>query len=167
MARAVHRHVIWDHIDWKATVHNHQPVDYHCPFCSLSAEQAPDVVYRTERVFALVSPRWWPNNPGHLLIIPIAHHENLYDLPASEGLAVFEATRLLARTMRRVYGCDGVSTRQHNEPSGGQDVWHFHQHLFPRYPHDNLYGTSAEPDWLPSHQRQEFATKLRAALNQH
>ena len=41
--------------------------------------------------------------------------------------------------MKAAYGCPGISTCQHNEPAGGQDVWHFHVHVFPRYLEDNLY----------------------------
>jgi histidine triad (HIT) family protein len=95
----------------------------------------------------------------------VAHHENLYDLPAADGHAIFDDTQMLARVMRRAYDCEGVSTRQHNEPAGNQDVWHFHQHLFPRYPGDDLYGTLPQPDWLPVDRRRAYAERLRAALN--
>lgn len=62
-------------------MHNHEPVGYDCPFCNFTPDRKPDVVHRDERVFAIISPRWWPRNAGHLLIIPRAHHENVYDLP--------------------------------------------------------------------------------------
>jgi hypothetical protein len=42
--------------------------------------------------------------------------------------------------MRDAFGCEGISTRQHNGPAGNQDVWHFHLHVFPRYPNDGLCG---------------------------
>ncbi|MFE7505543.1 HIT family protein [Promicromonospora sp. NPDC057488] len=145
-------------------LHNHEPAGYDCPFCDFTAEREAEVVYRDDRVFATIAPRWWPRNPGHVLIVPVAHHENLYDLPAADGHAVFDATRLLARAMRTAYDCAGVSTRQHNEPAGNQDVWHFHQHLFPRYPGDDLYGTLPEPDWLPVERRRAYAERLRDAL---
>jgi hypothetical protein len=31
--------------------------------------------------------------------------------------------------------------RQHNEPAGNQEVWHYHLHVFPRYARDDLYGS--------------------------
>ncbi|MCL6603676.1 MAG: HIT domain-containing protein [Paenibacillus sp.] len=49
----------------------------------------------------------------------------------------------VAKALKAQYKCDGVSTRQHNEPHGNQDVWHYHLHIFPRYEGDNLYRTSA------------------------
>lgn len=107
------------------------------------------MVYRDERVYAMVRPQWWPRNPGHLLIIPVAHRENIYDLPSADGHAIFDATRLLARAMRTAYECAGVSTRRHNEPAGGQSVWHFHQHLFPRYPATTSTARRRSPSGSP------------------
>ena len=45
--------------------------------------------------------------------------------------------------MKAAFSCDGVSTRQHNEPAGYQEVWHYHLHVFPRYGADELYRSSA------------------------
>ena len=59
---------------------------------------------------------------------------------------------MMALTMKVVYSCDGISTRQHNEPAGNQDVWHYHLHVTPRYKDDVFYSTgesscqSAESD---------------------
>ena len=57
---------------------------------------------------------------------------------------IFEVHKLekrIANALKKVYKCDGVSSRQHNEPAGNQDVWHYHLHVFPRYVDDNLYGS--------------------------
>lgn len=74
-------------------------------------------------------------------------------------------TRRVALVFKATYRCDGVSTRQHNEPSGNQDVWHYHVHVFPRYRNDNLYGTR-RGDSTPEG-RQPYAAKLRAFLAEH
>ncbi|MDN3240096.1 HIT family protein [Glycomyces tritici] len=65
---------------------------------------------------------------------------------------------------RETYGCDGVSTRQHNEPAGNQDVWHLHVHVFPRYEGDRLYATKALPGWAAPEERQVYAERLRASF---
>ncbi len=82
-------------------------------------------------------------------------------------------TRLLARIQevarevtigfKEIYECDGVSSRQHNEPAGNQDVWHYHLHVFPRWQGDRLYlerrrSTSPEA-------RRPYAERQRAWLN--
>jgi histidine triad (HIT) family protein len=96
-------------------------------------------VRRTAEAIAFVSPRWWPNNHGNLLVVPVRHYENLYELPAEAGHAVHDLVQEVAIAMRLTYGREGVSTRQHNERAGGQDVWRYHVHVFPRYADDELY----------------------------
>lgn len=149
---------------------NHEPPGYRCPFCFLLAggetevNSQQDVVLRAKLATALISPRWWPNNPGHVLVIPNAHHENLYDLPAEHGHAIHDVVREIAIALRGAYGCQGVSTRQHNEPAGNQDVWHHHVHVYPRYPNDNLYGSAPHTGFAPAEQRWAHAAKLRSHL---
>jgi histidine triad (HIT) family protein len=150
---------------------NHEPPGYPCPFCRLLAGEETvlngvrDVVLRTELATALIAPRWWPANEGHVLVIPNAHHENLYDLPARYGYAVHDVIQQVACAMRTAYGCAGTSTRQHNEPAGDQEVWHFHTHVFPRYPGDNLYRTTVCTDFAPIAVRHAYADKLRSRLS--
>jgi histidine triad (HIT) family protein len=122
----------------------HEPEGYECPFCRIAGGHLPErVVYRNERVMTLVNIRWWENNPGGCLVVPIEHHENVYELPARLGTPIQAAVREIALAMKSALGCDGVSTRQHNEPAGNQDVWHHHTHVFPRWHGDGLYGSRA------------------------
>lgn len=76
----------------------------------------------------VASARW--ANPGHILILPNPHFENIYDLPESYAAAIHHAARMITLALKESYGCDGVSTRQHNEPGDNQDVWHYHLHVF-------------------------------------
>jgi histidine triad (HIT) family protein len=66
--------------------------------------------------------------------------------------------------MRKVFRCEGISTRQHNGPAGDQDVWHYHLHVIPRYPDDGLHAGRKVP--YASGERIELAARLRAALHQ-
>jgi histidine triad (HIT) family protein len=129
-------------------VYNHAPADYRCPFCRNIAEGVADgpleVLYRDDSVFVKMNPRWWPHNPGGALVIPNEHYENVFDLPAELGSPIQSAVRSAAIAMKLAFGCDGVSTRQHNEPAGNQDVWHYHVHVFPRWDGDDLYSTDGE-----------------------
>jgi histidine triad (HIT) family protein len=68
----------------------------------------------------------------------------------------------MAVAIRSTYGCDGISTRQHNEPAGYQDVWHYHVHVFPRYTDDLLYGTKPYPAYVTAEQRRPYADRLHA-----
>jgi histidine triad (HIT) family protein len=152
-------------------MHNHAPDDYACPFCTIAAgrfdslTQPGDLVLRTEHVTAFIAAHWWVANAGHVLVIPNAHYENLYDLPDEIGGQIHAAARRIAIALKQVYGCDGVSTRQHNEPAGNQDVWHYHLHVFPRYAGDELYLRTYEHRLTTPEERAPYAAKLRAALD--
>lgn len=152
-------------------MYNHAPLDYPCPFCRMAqgvfdayVRSAPeDIVYCDDRVMAFIAAKQWPNNHGHVLVVPTGHYENLYDLPDEPGLAIHRLARRVALAMKSPYGCEGVSTRQHNEPAGYQDVWHYHLHVFPRYTGDQLYETYGE--WMPAKERAAYAERLRTAVN--
>jgi len=148
-------------------MHNHAPPGYICPFCLVAdgTENAhvitlqDDVFYRDADIAAFVCAGCWPNNKGHALIIPNAHYENIYDLPLELSAKIHAFERELALAFKQVYRCDGVSSRQHNEPAGYQDVWHYHLHVFPRYEGDALY--QCEREALPPQERKTYAEKLR------
>lgn len=150
---------------------NHEPKDYACPFCLLvqggegKYNSQQDIIYRDKLVTAFVSPRWWPNNHGHVIIIPNKHFENLYDLPAEYAHRVQDVAKEVAIAFKEMYKCDGVSTRQHNEPAGGQDVWHYHLHVFPRYEGDNLYQSLPHLRFVPLEKRIVYAERLRNYFN--
>lgn len=151
-------------------VHTHEPAGYDCPFCRLQQgihndhNQPEDIVAVTEHAFARISPKWWPANPGAVLVIPRVHHENLYDIPTEVGHAVWDLTQQVAVAMRASYDCDGVSTRQHNEPAGNQDVWHLHVHVFPRHQDDRLYEQHLSTRWVTPPERAPYADRLAAEL---
>jgi histidine triad (HIT) family protein len=150
---------------------SHEPAAYDCPFCRLQRgvhndlNRAEDVVAVTDLAYARISPRWWPANPGAALVIPREHHENLYDLPPATGHAVWDLTQRVAVAMRETYSCDGTSTRQHNEPAGGQDVWHLHVHVFARHDGDELYERHRDSRYADGAERAEYAERLATALD--
>ncbi|MEU7819770.1 HIT domain-containing protein [Catellatospora sp. NPDC049133] len=105
-----------------------KPAGYQYPFCDLLAGQGDginepeDIVRRTEDAAALIAPRRWPNNLGHVLVVPTGHYENLYAIPTDAYRAVGDLVHEVAVAIRETYGCEGVSTRQHNEPAGHQSA---------------------------------------------
>ncbi|MEO5662432.1 MAG: HIT domain-containing protein [Nocardioides sp.] len=147
-----------------------EPAGYDCPFCRMQRgifnehNQPGDVVAVTDHAYARIAPKWWPGNPGAVLVIPREHHENLYGIPTHVGHAVWDLTQQVAIAMRRSYPCAGISTRQHNESAGNQDVWHLHVHVFPRTEGDDLYLRHREARWVGPDERMPYAEVLAAEL---
>lgn len=145
----------------------HAPSGYDCPFCGIAGtlpSPAPEsaVVLMDAHVFALVPAHYYAGITGNCLVLPRRHYENVLDIPDNLGSGFFRATRRLAHAMRKAFGCEGISTRQHNGPAGNQDVWHYHLHVFPRYPDDGLHAGQKLP--YTTGERIELAARLRAAL---
>jgi histidine triad (HIT) family protein len=149
---------------------SHAPPGYECPFCRLlrgvetDHNRLADIVWQDDRTTAFISPRWWPENHGHVLVIPNEHVENLYAIDDDLLGAVYATAKRIAIALKAAYGCEGTSTRQHNEPAGNQDVWHLHVHVFPRYFGDRLYQRHEEERWASPEERAPYAAKLRAVL---
>ena len=149
-------------------MYSHAPENYDCPFCRIvkgiesdGLSNQEDVIYHDDQVTAFVSLHWLPNNPGHVLVVPTRHIENIYNLTPDIAVYVYELARQVAIAFKEVYGCDGTSTRQHNEPAGYQDVWHFHMHVFPRYENDQLYNLSSQWRRTTPEERRPYAEKLK------
>lgn len=151
-------------------MYNHVPANYLCPFCALLRgithpdvySIQSDIVYHDSAVTAFLGSHQWPNNHGNVLVVPNEHFENLYDLPERYATDMHRATKKVALALKAVYACEGISTRQHNEPAGSQDVWHYHVHVTPRYTNDQFYGSQRQ--FMPESQRATHAAKIREYL---
>jgi len=150
---------------------DHEPSGYRCPVCRIVAgadrrdgfTKQADVVLRGGTVTAFVSFAWWPANPGHVLVVPNAHYENIYPIPDAVLAAVQAAGKRIALALKATYGCDGASFRQHNEPAGNQEIWHYHLQSS-RYHGDDLERRTRERRDTTPAERVPYAQKLRHSL---
>ncbi len=150
----------------------HAPENYRCPFCALvqridnphNHSHLSDVVYQDELVTALVALHQYPRNAPNILVIPNAHYENIFELPPALGADIQRVAQNIAFALKRAYACDGISTRQHNEPSGSQEIWHYHLHVTPRFRHDGFYRNIYDKFIMPTEQRAEHAARVKAHL---
>ena len=142
-----------------------------CTFCAIGAggdgirTTREDVVYRDQATTAFVAAKWWRGNEGHVLVIPNRHARDVYEIAEDDLAAVYGTAKRVAHAIRGSYGCEGTSMRQHNEPGGGQDVFHLHVHVFPRWAGDRLYERNAEARWTTPTERAPYVARLRDALS--
>lgn len=143
---------------------SHQPNGYHCPFCNIvSGSEDPSLILlRNESIIAVPSLHQQAGNLLSIIIFPIAHTENIYSLPEPIGASIFNATKKLAVALKRTFNCGGITIRQNNEPASGQDVWHYHVHVVPRFANDNY---NLEPRVImQASERIRYAGQIRANL---
>ena len=103
-----------------------------CVFCAILNRQAPaSIVYEDAHVMAFLDI--FPQNDGHTLVIPKKHHETIYTLSEEETAHLFNVARKVALAVKKTVDAQGITIAQHNEAAAGQDIFHMHVHVIPRY----------------------------------
>lgn len=149
------------------------PENYICPIClGIQEEESPDtlmrpsdIVYKDELITGFINSFFVGKNAGHIILVPNEHFENIYTLPAEYGHRIFDVAQKVAIALKEIYKCDGITTRQNNEPAGDQHAFHFHLHIFPRYKDDGYNAVQpSEKRLADPEERKEYAEKIKAAL---
>jgi histidine triad (HIT) family protein len=109
-----------------------------CIFCKIVANQVPSSrVYSDNLCTAFLDIR--PVNSGHLLVIPNEHSSFLSGLDPEVGAQMFRVAQRLAAALRSgVVPCDGVNLFLADGEVAGQEIFHVHLHVFPRFVGDSF-----------------------------
>ncbi len=103
-----------------------------CPLCRAAAASAE----RDPAGLAAVVADAWPSSPGHLLVVPLRHVADFFDLTEEETGACLRLLRAAARTLRRTHAPAGLNVGVNVGAAAGQTIAHVHVHLIPRYAGD-------------------------------
>ena len=106
-----------------------------CVFCRL-LQGGTGLVLAEPEVAAFLDHR--PLFPGHVLVVPRAHHETLNDLPPALLGPLFAAARRVAAAVEAAMQAEGSFVALNNRVS--QSVPHLHVHVVPRRRGDGLRG---------------------------
>lgn len=108
-----------------------------CVFCDIIEERVPaHIVVDEAEVMAFLDAR--PVFPGHTLVVPRQHVDNMLDCPADLLASLFLTARRLAAAMIGALGAQGSFVGVNNTVS--QSVAHLHVHVVPRKFKDGLRG---------------------------
>lgn len=148
----------------------HAPAGYRSPFLDLiegvevpgALSTQSDVFYRDAQLTAFIAAARYQEVGGNALIVPNVPYENLYAVPDRLLCTLHRFSKRVALAFKAVYGCDGVMLRQHNEPAGSQDVWHYHLHVIPRFEDDGFYAALPQKILTSAAEREPYARGLRA-----
>ncbi len=135
-----------------------------CLFCSLVAGDA-EVSFVNEGERAVVFMDIQPLVRGHMLVVPRVHASYLTDLDPEDGAELFRVGQRAAAALRRSnVKCEGVNFFLADGEAAGQDIFHVHLHIFPRYRSDG-FGLRLPPDYSvrPRAELDEVAEELAGA----
>ena len=139
--------------------------DQFCIFCEIVAGRADaSVVYEDEHVIAFLD--LFPVNEGHTLVIPKTHATYLNDMDADIGMRVFAAAQRLAQAVRDSgVRCEGVNLVLADGAAAGQEVFHVHLHVLPRYAGDQFGFRFGDKSQAAREDLEGTAEKIRSAVS--
>ena len=77
--------------------------------------------------------------PQHVLVVPSKHAASIDDLDEEVGGHLFAIAQKITRALRRSgVPCEGVDLFLANGKAAGQEVFHVHLHVFPRFAGDGF-----------------------------
>jgi diadenosine tetraphosphate (Ap4A) HIT family hydrolase len=138
-----------------------------CIFCDILAGRAEATfVYRDALCAAFMDIR--PVNPGHVLVVPVRHAEGLSATRPDEWKGITDLGKRIAAALRASdLKCEGVNLFLADGESAGQEVFHAHLHVLPRFQGDEFglrfpesYGHLPSRDAL-----EETADRIRSRLD--
>jgi len=108
-----------------------------CIFCQIVKKEIPaKIVYEDDDFLAFLDIN--PNNPGHTLVIPKVHHEDLFTLPEDVLQKLSLVIKKVALGVKQATKADGINLGMNNGSAAGQVIYHAHVHIIPRFKSDGL-----------------------------
>jgi histidine triad (HIT) family protein len=109
-----------------------------CIFCEFFAGRSPvSMIWEDDRVAVFVPFK--PVNRGHALVVPKVHAPYLADLDGDLAAHIMGiAQRTSAAIRASDLKCEGINLFLADGESAGQEVFHFHLHVYPRFSDDGF-----------------------------
>lgn len=110
-----------------------------CIFCAIIRGQAPAVkVFEDEKMLVIMDKK--PITNGHVLIIPKRHSEYLTEMNDDTLGEMFKMAKKVGIALKgSKLGCKGLNYFLSDGAEAGQDIFHVHLHVIPRYRKDGFY----------------------------
>ncbi len=106
--------------------------DDSCIFCKIVTRKAPaSILYENETAMVFLDIR--PLNLGHTLVIPKEHYVDIFDVPEELLSEIHVTAKRMSFAIKEATSADGISIIQQNGKAAGQDIFHLHVHVVPRY----------------------------------
>jgi histidine triad (HIT) family protein len=129
-----------------------------CIFCKIIAGKIPaKIIDQNNDVIVFLSLE------NHPLVIPKKHIQDIYEMDDETASEVMKEAVKIARAVKKGLNADGVNLLQSNESAAGQDVFHFHLHVRPRFKSDKTIFEFNNPN-TPEDEQKTTLEKIKQAL---
>lgn len=108
-----------------------------CIFCKIASGELPaQKVYEDSDTMAFLDIN--PINPGHTLVIPKDHFDNIEEIPETVLANVIMTVKKVGNAVKQGLKAKGYNLQVNNDPIAGRIIPHIHFHIIPRYEEDGL-----------------------------
>jgi histidine triad (HIT) family protein len=109
-----------------------------CPYCTPAGPAR--IVHRNDLALFIQDERFQGSLRHSGVIIPVAHRETVFDLTEPEIAATFKLLAVVKQWMDDEFRPAGYNIGWNCGATGGQDVFHAHMHVIPRFTEEPLAG---------------------------
>jgi ATP adenylyltransferase len=123
-----------------------------CVFCEAAKGNDDEknlVVHRGQYCFVILNA--YPYTPGHVMVVPYAHLDELTKLPAEAATEMMALSQRMEELLRELYRPDGINLGMNIGKAAGAGIaGHIHMHVLPRWVADaNFVSVVCETRVLP------------------
>jgi ATP adenylyltransferase len=123
-----------------------------CVFCDAvndGDDSKTGIVYRGKRCFVILNA--YPYTPGHVMVVPYAHLDELQKLSAEAAHEMMDLSQRMESVLRELYHPDGINLGMNIGKAAGAGIaGHIHMHVLPRWVADaNFLSVVGETRILP------------------
>ena len=112
-----------------------------CVFCQAAMEkddQKARIVHRGAHCFVILNT--YPYTPGHVMIVPYTHLDELQKLPMDAAHEMMALSQRMESVLREVYRPDGINLGMNIGKAAGAGIaGHIHLHVLPRWVADAIF----------------------------
>ncbi|HDZ18003.1 hypothetical protein LCGC14_0507210 [marine sediment metagenome] len=127
-----------------------------CIFCEIISNNIPSSKIHEDHIcIAILDIQ--PVNKGHVLIIPKEHHKLIIDYPEENLSHIFSIAQKINRALRKTeIKCEAVNYLLADGETAGQEIFHTHLHVIPRYRDDGFGLRFSKRDFSEKPDRNEL-----------
>lgn len=130
-----------------------------CLFCRIANKEVEAaVVYEDDAAIAFLDIH--PRSPGHVMVVPKKHSENVIDLPEAEVGPLFVAVKKVTETLQKALQPRGFTIGINHGKVSGQEIDHLHVHVIPRYDRDGGGSIHSVVNNPPRESLEEIRSKI-------
>jgi ATP adenylyltransferase len=139
-----------------------------CIFCDLPKlgdDAQARIVLRARHCYVVLNT--YPYTPGHVMIVPFAHLDELQKLPPEAAHEMMDLAQLMEKILRQLYTPDGINLGMNIGKAAGAGVaGHIHMHALPRWVADSNFVTVVGETRILPESLESTYQRIKGAIDQ-